>query len=41
MEALVAATVALVTVYDMAKSVDRTMVISDISLIEKTGGKGL
>jgi cyclic pyranopterin phosphate synthase len=40
MEAMVAATVALVTVYDMAKSVDRRMVISDISLIEKTGGKG-
>jgi len=39
MEAIVAATVALVTVYDMAKSVDRGMVISDISLIEKTGGK--
>jgi cyclic pyranopterin monophosphate synthase len=41
MEALVAATVALVTVYDMAKSVDKAMVISDISLIEKTGGKGV
>ena len=41
MEALVGATIALVTVYDMAKSVDRAMVISDISLIEKTGGKGV
>jgi cyclic pyranopterin phosphate synthase len=40
MEAIVAATVALVTVYDMAKSADRAMVITDISLIEKTGGKG-
>jgi cyclic pyranopterin phosphate synthase len=40
MEAIVAVTVALVTVYDMAKSADRQMVISDISLIEKTGGKG-
>jgi cyclic pyranopterin phosphate synthase len=40
MEAIVAATVALVTVYDMAKSADRAMVINDISLIEKTGGKG-
>ena len=40
MEAIVAATVALVTVYDMAKSADRKMVIGDISLIEKTGGKG-
>ena len=39
MEAIVAATVALVTVYDMAKSADRGMVISDISLIEKTGGR--
>jgi len=39
MEAIVAATVALVTVYDMAKSADRGMVIGDISLIEKTGGK--
>lgn len=41
MEAIVAATVALVTVYDMAKSADRLMVIGDISLIEKTGGKGV
>jgi cyclic pyranopterin phosphate synthase len=41
MEALVGATIALVTVYDMAKSIDRAMVISDISLIEKTGGKGV
>ena len=39
MEALVAATVALVTVYDMAKSLDRTMTIGDISLIQKTGGR--
>jgi cyclic pyranopterin monophosphate synthase len=39
MEAIVAVTVALVTVYDMAKSADRGMVIGDISLIEKTGGK--
>lgn len=39
MEAIVAVTVALVTVYDMAKSVDRAMVIGDISLLEKTGGK--
>ena len=41
MEAILAVTVALVTVYDMAKSADRGMVISDISLIEKTGGKGV
>lgn len=39
MEAIVAVTVALVTVYDMAKSADKGMVIGDISLIEKTGGK--
>jgi cyclic pyranopterin phosphate synthase len=40
MEAIVAVSVALVTVYDMAKSADRKMVIGDISLVEKTGGKG-
>lgn len=39
MEAIVAVTVALVTVYDMAKSADRRMTIGDISLIEKTGGR--
>jgi cyclic pyranopterin monophosphate synthase len=39
MEAIVAATVALVTVYDMAKSADMGMVIGDISLVEKTGGR--
>jgi cyclic pyranopterin phosphate synthase len=38
MEAIVAVSVALVTVYDMAKSVDPGMVIGDISLVEKTGG---
>jgi len=38
MEAIVAVTVALVTVYDMAKSSDRGMVIGDISLVAKTGG---
>lgn len=40
MEAIVAVSVALVTVYDMAKSVDRGMMIGDISLIAKTGGRG-
>ena len=40
MEAIVAVTVALVTVYDMAKSSDRGMVIGDISLVAKTGGLG-
>lgn len=36
MEALTAVSVALLTVYDMCKAVDKKMVISDISLIEKT-----
>ena len=40
MEALMAASVALLTVYDMAKSLDKSMVISDISLAAKTGGAG-
>ena len=40
MEALAAASIALLTVYDMAKSLDRTMVISDISLAQKAGGAG-
>lgn len=39
MEAIVAVTMALVTVYDMAKSADRSMTIGDISLVEKTGGR--
>ena len=39
MEAIVAVTIALVTVYDMAKSADRSMVIGDISLLEKSGGR--
>ncbi|MFL5607611.1 MAG: cyclic pyranopterin monophosphate synthase MoaC [Gemmatimonadaceae bacterium] len=38
MEALSAVTVALLTVYDMAKALDRGMVIGDISLAEKAGG---
>ena len=40
MEALTAASVALLTVYDMAKALDRKMVISDISLARKVGGSG-
>lgn len=39
MEAIVAVTITLVTVYDMAKSVDKGMVIGDISLQRKEGGK--
>jgi cyclic pyranopterin monophosphate synthase len=38
MEALSAVTIALLTVYDMAKAMDRGMTIGDISLAEKTGG---
>lgn len=39
MEALSAVSVALLTIYDMAKAVDRGMVMSDIRLLEKQGGK--
>jgi len=39
MEALTAVTVALLTVYDMAKALDRGMQISGIRLTEKSGGK--
>jgi cyclic pyranopterin monophosphate synthase len=39
MEALTAASVAALTVYDMCKSVDRSMVISEVTLWEKTGGR--
>ena len=39
MEALTAVSVALLTIYDMAKAIDKGMVISDLRLIEKRGGK--
>jgi cyclic pyranopterin monophosphate synthase len=39
MEALTAASVAALTIYDMAKSMDRGMRIAAVELIEKTGGK--
>ena len=39
MEAFIAVSVASLTIYDMCKSVDREMVISDIKLIHKSGGK--
>ena len=39
MEALTAASVAALTIYDMAKAIDRDMVIGDISLLEKHGGR--
>ncbi len=38
MEALVAASVAALTIYDMCKAVDRGMVIQDLVLVEKSGG---
>jgi cyclic pyranopterin phosphate synthase len=39
MEALTAVTVALLTIYDMAKAMDRGMTIGGIRLLEKAGGK--
>ncbi len=39
MEALTGVSVALLTIYDMCKAIDRRMVLSDIHLVEKTGGK--
>lgn len=38
MEAIVAVSIALITVYDMAKAIDKTMVLGGIELIEKRGG---
>ena len=39
MEALTAVSVAALTIYDMCKAVDRSMTISDIRLVHKSGGK--
>lgn len=39
MEAITAVAVTLVTVYDMAKALDKEMVISDVQLLEKRGGR--
>ncbi|KKB09563.1 cyclic pyranopterin monophosphate synthase MoaC [Devosia chinhatensis] len=39
MEALLAASTAALTLYDMAKAIDRAMVVSDLCLVEKSGGK--
>jgi cyclic pyranopterin phosphate synthase len=39
MEALTAVTVALLTIYDMCKAVDRGMTLSEVKLLEKQGGK--
>jgi cyclic pyranopterin phosphate synthase len=38
MEALVAVSIAALTIYDMCKAIDKTMVISDVRLVKKTGG---
>ena len=39
MEAMTAATVAALTIYDMCKAVDRGMVMHEVKLLEKSGGK--
>lgn len=39
MEAMTGVSVALLTIYDMAKAIDKGMVISDVRLIAKSGGK--
>ena len=39
MEALTGVSIGLLTIYDMAKAIDKSMVISDIKLLKKTGGK--
>src|SRR5436190_12425095 len=39
MEALTAVSVAALTIYDMVKAIDKTMIISDIRLMRKTGGE--
>jgi len=39
MEALLAASTAALTLYDMAKAIDRGMVVTDLCLLEKSGGK--
>ncbi|NLH27824.1 MAG: hypothetical protein GX480_05450 [Syntrophomonadaceae bacterium] len=36
---LIAVSIAVLTIYDMCKAVDKDMIIGDIRLIEKTGGK--
>ena len=39
MEALTAVSMAALTIYDMCKAVDKDMVISDVRVIKKSGGK--
>jgi len=41
MEALTAVTISLLTIYDMCKAVDNNMIIKNIQLVEKRGGKNL
>ncbi len=39
MEAMLAASVAGLTIYDMCKSIDRTMIVEEVALVEKSGGR--
>ena len=39
MEAMTATSIALLTIYDMAKAIDKGMVIEEVRLVEKRGGK--
>jgi cyclic pyranopterin phosphate synthase len=39
MEAMTATAIALLTIYDMAKALDKGMVIDGVRLLEKTGGR--
>jgi cyclic pyranopterin phosphate synthase len=39
MEALTAVSIACLTLFDMLKAIDRTMVVSGIAVVSKTGGK--
>ena len=39
MEAITAVQIALLTIYDMCKAIDRGMTLQDIGLLKKTGGK--
>ncbi len=39
MEALMGVNIGLLTIYDMVKAIDKTMVLSEIYLVEKSGGK--
>ena len=41
MEALTAVSVAALTIYDMCKAIDKEMVIDNIRLVKKTGGKSV